>query len=186
MRPVSSRRVPSDTPDAAGLIVALLVRYPELATIVSHPSDGTLTLSFAIRAALDRDAARGARDAVAEHVRSLLEFRREAADVLQVGTESDRAMSFVRLVRDARTFGREELELLVALLAQHFGERVVKSPPPENEAGEEEASDDLVEYALDALRDPQSKRSLVGFREEKRVLVYFVPSPKKAKARARN
>jgi len=187
MRPAISRRVPSETPDAAGLIVALLVRYPELATIVSHPSAGTLTLSFAVRAGLDRDAAREARETVAEHVRSLLELRREAADELAVATESDRAMSFVRVVRDARTFGRDELELLVALLSERFGDRLVKSPPPDDDPAEEEqASDDLVEYALDALRDPESKRSLVGFREEKRVLVYFVPTPKKAKARARH
>jgi hypothetical protein len=44
----------------------------------------------------------------------------------------------------------------------------------------------MVDFALEALRDPTQQRSLVGFREEKRVLVYFVKSRKKAKARARS
>ena len=39
--------------------------------------------------------------------------------------------------------------------------------------------------ASEALRDPAQSKSLVGFREEKRVLVYFLKSQKKAKASAR-
>ncbi len=39
--------------------------------------------------------------------------------------------------------------------------------------------------AIEALRDPAQSKSLVGFREEKRVLVYFLKSQKKAKASAR-
>jgi hypothetical protein len=56
----------------------------------------------------------------------------------------------------------------------------------------DEAGDDLgtdeesVEAALDALRDPAQRRRLVGVREEKRVLVYFVHSDKRAKVRARS
>ena len=45
--------------------------------------------------------------------------------------------------------------------------------------------DELAESAIEALRDPAQSKSLVGFREEKRVLVYFLKSQKKAKASAR-
>ncbi len=184
MRSTRPRKVPHESSDAVGLVVALLVRYPEVATILSHPTDGTVTLSFAIRDALDRVNATSARESVVEHVRSLLEVTGEIAEVVSVATESDRAMSFVRVTRDARSFTRDELEMLVTLLDDRFGTRLVKSLSAEDEGLEDETPDDLIEYALEALRDPQHKRSLVGFREEKRVLVYFVASPKKAKARA--
>ena len=184
MRTTRPRKHPHETSDAVGLVVALLVRYPELATILSHPTDGTVTLSFAIRDAIDRAAAVQTRETIVDHVRSLLDVSSEALEAVSVATESDRTMSFVRVTRDARSFTRDELEMLVALLADRFGKRLVKSMAAGDEALEEETGDDLIEYALEALRDPQHKRSLVGFREEKRVLVYFVPSPKKAKARA--
>ena len=186
MRPSSASRV-QEASDAVGLIIALLVRYPQLATIGSDPADGTLTLSFAVRSALERTLERELRDAATEHVRSLLELSRERPDALTVTCESDATMSFVRITRDARTFSREELQLLVTLLRDRFGERLVESPAADDDAFEDDGSaDDLVEYALEALRDPAQQRSLVGFREEKRVLVYFVTARKKAKARARS
>jgi hypothetical protein len=48
------------------------------------------------------------------------------------------------------------------------------------------ARDEMVEVALDALRDPTQRRRLVGFREEQQVLVYFVHARKRTKARARS
>jgi len=186
MRPYAASRA-QEASDAVGLIIALLVRYPQIATIGSNPADGTLTLSFAVRSRLDRSVERELREAVIEHVRSLLELSRVRAGALTVLLESDPAMSFVRITRDASTFTREELQLLVAVLSERFGERLVESPGTEEDVLDDDTgADDLVEYALEALRDPAQQRSLVGFREEKRVLVYFVTSRKKAKARARS
>jgi ribosomal protein S12 methylthiotransferase accessory factor YcaO len=187
MRPPASRKHLSESSDQVGLIVALLVRFPEIATLVSHPSAGTLTLSFAIARRLERAAERALREAAAEHVGSLLEMLGEQHDVLEIACECDAAMTFVRVTRDARSFSRDELQLLTALLAQRFGPALLKSQAADDETSDDDpgAQDDLVDFALEALRDPSQQRSLVGFREEKRVLVYFVKA-KKAKARARS
>ncbi|MGP6191302.1 MAG: hypothetical protein ACLPSH_14780 [Vulcanimicrobiaceae bacterium] len=187
MRTTRSRTA-SQSSDAVGLIVALLVRFPEIATIVSHPTEGTLTLSFALGTRLDRASEREVRDSVAEHLGALTQATGEPLETLAVDCEHDARVTFVRVTRDARSFTREELQLLTALLAGRFGEALIKSPAGEDEVLEDEmeAADDLVEFALEALRDPTQQRSLVGFREEKRVLVYFVKSRKKAKARARS
>jgi hypothetical protein len=187
MRLSAKSRVPSESSDAVGLVVALLVRYPEIATIVSHPASGTLTLSFAVGTSLSRTVERDLRESVGDHVRSLLELSGEAFGELGVECENDESTSFVRITRDARSFTREELQLLVAVLADRFGASLIKSPTVEEDVFEDEGSaDELVDYALEAMRDPQQQRSLVGFREEKRVLVFFVKSRKKAKARARS
>ncbi|MFY9780148.1 MAG: hypothetical protein WAJ85_06530 [Candidatus Baltobacteraceae bacterium] len=178
----------SQASDAVGLVVALLVRFPEIATIVSYPNEGTLTLSFAVGTRLERAAEREVRESIAEHVGALTQATGEQLETLAVECERDTRMTFVRVTRDARSFSREELQLLTALLAGRFGEALVKSPAVEDDLLEDEiaAADDLVEFALEALRDPTQQRSLVGFREEKRVLVYFVKTRKKAKARARS
>jgi len=186
MPPTTTGRVPSESSDAVGLIITLLVRYPEIATIVSHPQDGTLTLSFAIAAPLDRGVDRDVRESVSDHVRALLDLGREGPDVLDVVCESDAGMSFVRVTRDARSFSREELQLLVAVLAARFQGALVRNPAAEDDGLEDDGSaDELIDYAIDALRDPAQQRSLVGFREEKRVLVYFVKTRKKASVRTR-
>jgi len=96
-------------------------------------------------------------------------------------------MTFVRITRDSESFSREELQMLTALVSERFGDSLLKSPVEEDLIDEDVAAqDELVDYALEALRDPSQQKSLVGFREEKRVLVYFVTARKKAKARARS
>ncbi|GAC1303819.1 MAG: hypothetical protein NVSMB21_03500 [Vulcanimicrobiaceae bacterium] len=184
MRPTTHDRVPSESSDAVGLIVTLLVRFPEIATIVSHPTDGTLTLSFGVVGALDRASASEVRERVNDYVRALLTCARETPSVLEVRCESDAGMSFVRVTRDVATFTREELAVLVAVLAERFAERLVRGPGADEAFEDDDVADEVVEYALEALREPAQQRSLVGFREEKRVLVYYMKG-KKAKARAR-
>jgi hypothetical protein len=176
----------SQSSDAVGLIVALLVRFPEIATIVSHPAEGTFTLSFALGTRLDRTAERRVRDSVTEHIAALTQATGEVVETLAVECERDQRMTFVRVTRDAGSFTREELQLLTALLSGHFGEALVKSPASEDELPDDEAADESLEFALEALRDPTQQKSLVGFREEKRVLVYFVKARKKPKAGVRS
>jgi hypothetical protein len=185
MRASTSRA--SESSDPVGFIVALLVRFPEIATLVSHPAEGTLTLSFAVAKRLDRTTQGEVRDLLLEHVRSLTALMADPPERLEVACETDEAMTFVRLTRDVRTITREELQMLTTLVSQRFDGMLLKSPLAEDEAIDDDpaAQDDAVEFALDALRDPSQQKSLVGYREEKRVMVYFVSARKKAKARGR-
>jgi hypothetical protein len=175
-----------ESADTVNRVVALLVRFPELHSLRSNPADATLTLSFAVRERLDRAKTKALAERVGEYVRAFLDLRGESPEKIGVACDRDAAVTFLNVTRDAESFSREELELLVALFADQFGERLVRdgenAPPDEDPA----ARDELVEVALDALRDPTRRQRLVGFREEQRVLVYFVHARKRAKARARS
>jgi hypothetical protein len=176
-----------ESADTVNRVVALLSRFPELHSVRSSPADATLTLSFAVRARLDRRQTRTLTERLSDHVRAFLDLRGEAPGKIAVACDLDAAATFVHVTRDAASFGREELELLVAIFADAYGDRLVRdganaAPADDDPAGR----DELVEVALDALRDPTQRRRLVGFREEQRVLVYFVHARKRSKARARS
>jgi hypothetical protein len=178
-----------ESADTVNRVVALLVRFPEIHSVRSNPADATLTLSFALRTRLDRNAARALGERLGEHVRAFLDLRGEVPAKIALTCDRDRetAVSFVHVTRDAASFAREELELLVALLVDAFPSSLVRDgagPVPVDD--DPAARDELVEVALDALRDPSQRQRLVGFREESRVLVYFVHTRKRTKARARS
>jgi hypothetical protein len=176
-----------ESADTVNRVVALLIRFPELHSVRSNPAEASLTLSFAVRERLDRAKTSGLAERVSDHVRAFLDLRGEAPEKIATSCDRDAAVTFVHVTRDAATFSREELELLVAVFADAYGERLVRdganAAPDDDDPA---ARDDLVEVALDALRDPTQRRRLVGFREEQRVLVYFVHSRKRTKARARS
>ncbi|MBV8489923.1 MAG: hypothetical protein JO199_05270 [Candidatus Eremiobacteraeota bacterium] len=175
-----------ENPDTVSLVCALLVRFPELASIRSAPADRTVRLTFALRQRLDRSAQRTLAEAVDDHVQSFLALAKDEAEVLRVECEGDRAMTFVHVTRDLESFTKEELELYATFFAERYGDAVVRNPVPDDHLDADPvAQDDSALYAVEALRDPAQSKSLVGFREEKRVLVYFLKSQKKAKASAR-
>ena len=172
--------------DTVSLVCALLVRFPELASIRSGPADRTLRLTFAVRQRLDRAAQAALAVAIEDHVHSFLALAKEQASVLRVECEGDRTLTFVHVTRDFESFTKDELELQVGFLRERCGDALVRNPPPDDHLeADPAAEDEAALYAIEALRDPAQSKSLVGFREEKRVLVYFLKSQKKAKASAR-
>ncbi|MEO6990489.1 MAG: hypothetical protein ABI346_02705 [Candidatus Baltobacteraceae bacterium] len=187
MSTTTSARARSENADAVGLVVALLVRFAEIATISAHPTDGTIVLSFVIRRRLDRASRSSLRDALVEHVRTLHAIAGWEARVLGVTCEVDDGITFARVTRDAASLSRDELVLLTGLFAERFGEALLCSALDVDAAEDEAVPDDeLVDYAIEALRDPSLSKSLVGFREEKRVLVYFSKARKKTKTAGRS
>lgn len=179
-------RLAAENVDTVSLVSALLVRYPEIASIRATPSDRSVRLSFAVRKRLDREAQARIAESLEDHIGAFLCLHHEEPTLLAVTTESDRAMSFVHLVRDLESFGKPELEMVAALFATQFGDALVRMPSEVGQDAEDlAAQDEIAEYAIEALRDPEQSKSLVGFREEQRVLVYFIKTRKKGKATGR-
>jgi len=182
---VISTHVPLENSDTVSSIVALLVRFPEISSLWSDPADGAIRLTYAVARRLTKAEQRELAEALDDHVRAFVALEGRDVETIRVRCETDHAVSFIHCTRDSASFTREELELQIGLLAQRFGDALVKNPVDEPIDEEvEDAEDQEVEHAIEAMRDPALKRSLVGYREEKRVLVYFVKH-RKAKAPAR-
>lgn len=179
-------RVPVENADTVSLVCALLVRFPELASIRSMPADRTVRLTFAIKSRLDKASQAALADTIKDHVEGYLMFAKDEPQRLSFEFESDRSTTFVHLTRDLESFSKEELELLGAIFTERFADKLVRNPLPEDHLDADPiAQDESALYAIEALRDPEQSKSLVGFREEARVLVYFLKSQRKAKASRR-
>ncbi len=179
-------RLPVENADTVSLVCALLVRFPELASIRSVPAERTVRLTFAVKSRLDKKSQAALRDGIEDHVGGYLLLAKDEAQMVRVEFESDRTTTFIHVTRDLETFSKEELEMLVTLCAERYGDTLVRNPLPEDHLDSDPvAQDEAALYAIEALRDPAQSKSLVGFREEARVLVYFLKSQRKAKASSR-
>ena len=179
-------RLPHENADTIGLVCALLVRFPEIASVRSIANDGTVTFTFVVSSRLDRPGQRAAVEAITDHVEGFLHLNDEQPGTLRIECEADRAMTFLHVTRDLETFSKDELLLLVGLVADRFGSTLARTVLDDLPEEDPIAQEELLDCAIDSLRDPKQSKSLVGFREEKRVLVYFLKSQKKAKASARS
>jgi hypothetical protein len=179
-------RLPLENADTVSLVCALLVRFPELASIRSMPAEGSVRLTFALRAKLDKVATAALAETIVDHVSSYVLLVKDEARMLRVECESDRGTTFIHVTRDTESFSKEELELTVAVLRDRYPDVLVRNPLPDDHLDADPvAQDEAALYAIEALRDPTQSKSLVGFREEARVLVYFLKAQRKAKASSR-
>ena len=63
-------RLSVENADTVSLVCALLVRFPELASIRSMPAEGSVRLTFALRTKLDKAAQASLADAIGDHVQA--------------------------------------------------------------------------------------------------------------------
>ncbi len=180
-----STRIPHENADTVSLVCALLVRFPEIASVRSMPTEGTVRFTFVVSRRLDRRAQEMLVASVRDHVEGFVHLTDDVPGTVRIDCETDKAMTFVHLTRDLETFSKDELLMLVTCFTERFGDALVRNPAEEQYEEDPVAQEELVDCAIDSLRDPRQSKSLVGFREEKRVLVYFVKAQKKAKASAR-
>jgi hypothetical protein len=184
--PIMNSRQSLENADTVSLVCALLVRFPELASIRSMPAEGSVRLTFALRVRLNKREQAAIAETIEDHVNGYLALAKDEAHVVRIECDGDRSTTFVHVTRDSDSFSKEELELLVALLRDRYPDALVRNPQPEDHLDADPlAQDEAALYAIEALRDPAQSKSLVGFREEARVLVYFLKSQRKAKASSR-
>ena len=169
-----AKRLPDESNDSVNLVVSLLVRHPELSRVIIKPRSSAIAFFFIVRASLSATDATAFRDDILAHLRAFHQLDRERSPKIAVRVRADEELTFVEIERDARTLARDEISLIVTFVAQTFGERLLVNPPAED-AGEDEfgSQEDTVGSALDAVRRAKQRKGLVGFREERRVLIYF-------------
>jgi hypothetical protein len=175
------RRLPDDPNETVRLIVSLLVRYPELSRISIDSRARSIAFFFIVRGCIS-DAERAAFDsAVRRHVDAFHRLDRREGVKIDIAWTALDGITIVEVCRDTRTVAREELAVVVALLTEAFGERVVANPPAEGD-DDFSAHEEMVGNAFDALRRGKQKKSLVGFRDDRRVLVCFARDGRALKA----
>lgn len=169
-----AKRLPDESNDSVNLVVSLLVRHPELSRVIIKPRFAAIAFFFVVREKLGLQEQASFRQSLIDHIRALHQLDGGEQQRIAVRLTVEEEITFVEIERDAKSLARDEISLIVSLVAEKFGDRLVVNPPAED-AGEDEfgLQEDAVGSALDAVRRGKQRKGLVGFREERRVLIYF-------------
>ena len=159
--------------ESVNLIVSLLVRHPEISRVIIKPRSAAIALFFIVRASLDAGERSRFRRTVVEHTRALGALGRSGGLEVEVRFSAGDGLTFVEIERDGKTIGRDEIAMIVGLVAQTFGEKLVVNPPAEEGDDDQMVQEESVVSALDAVQRGRHRKGLVGFRDERRVLIYF-------------
>ncbi|NLM36811.1 MAG: hypothetical protein GX202_01640 [Firmicutes bacterium] len=159
------------------LIVSLLIRYPEIATLKLNPADSSLVFSFILQQKLSVEEKQAFRKELKMSLETLALLDQIEPEIIELSFKRQGALTFLEIKRDIASFSPDELSLTIRIINDRYGDKVVKEE--ESEAGEEDLlfQEEMIAHMLEELKEVPQKKELTGIREEGRVLIFNHSDP---------
>lgn len=157
---------------SVGLLISVLVRYPEIASVQYDHKDQSLRFSFLLARKLEEEETDKAREIISSSLETYFYLQNKTARLKDVVIQPFDTITTVQLKRDVASLTQEEISMVTEIIKDRFGSDLVTELPEGSGDEDQLMQDEVIEEMLDDLRESQQHRNLVAFREEGRVLVY--------------
>lgn len=156
----------------ARLLVAIMLRHPEVGTVNYDHRNCLLRISFLIRRFLTDEEYQVAADDLRNSLEAFFYIDNRSPAFIEISRVVYGDLTVVELVRDIRSVSVEEVNVAVDILRNVFKESLVAD---RSDPGLEEDPfyhEELVEELMDDLARSGGDQHLIAIREEGRVIVF--------------
>ncbi|WP_018704420.1 MULTISPECIES: hypothetical protein [Sporomusaceae] len=160
-------------PEGVNLLFAILTRYPEIGYLELGAEERVLHMTFFVQETLEEERARALGELLFESATAYHLLEGYVYDAMEFEYSFHEGVTFLTIVRDLNSLSRGEISVLVEVLKDQVGAALVVDYQAELPPGTEEFPGD--EEYLDGLFQSIRRlppQTLIGIREEGRVLVY--------------
>lgn len=161
-----------DLTDSVGLLISILVRYPEVATINFDPEKHLLKFTFIYAQVLGDNELDCLKEKVMDSIEVFNLLERNETRLVSINHQVCDNLTLIEVQRDVGSLAQEEIALIVELFHQQLDNNLVTE---ENERLIEEdmiAQEEMIEHMLESIKSSNENKYLFAFREEGRVLVF--------------
>jgi hypothetical protein len=162
----------TDYSDSIGLLISILVRYPEVGTINFDPKQQDLKFTFIFSRVLDEKELANFKSELVQVVETYNYLEGKEISIADVNHQFCDNFTMLEVRRDVNTLTQDEIALIIDLVDRCFKQNLVAD---QNEYMMEEdliMQEELIEHMLENLKSASPERNLIAFREEGRVLVF--------------
>lgn len=159
-----------DVSDSISLLISILVRYPEVASINYEPNSHVLRFTFMCTKEIPEW------DSFSSETISCLEtynfFENRKAKVIGLSHLKCDRLTMIEIRRDVHTLTAEEIALIISLMHNQFPQELISD---ENDFLLEEdllVQEELICHMLEIIKDEAPSQKIIAFREDGRVLVF--------------
>ncbi|MEN6411173.1 MAG: hypothetical protein ABFC84_00225 [Veillonellales bacterium] len=158
--------------DSVNLLISILVRYPEIGTIRFEPKSNLLKLTFMFAGILSAKKIAGIKQLIIDSITAYHILGKISAQKCEVKFSSYEHVTVLDFFRDVHTLSKNEIALVITLLREKCKERLVVDC---NDSMLEEdlvIQEEVIESMLENMKSQREAHSLIGIREDGRVLVF--------------
>lgn len=158
--------------DSIGLLISILVRYPEVGTINYDPIQQNLKFTFIFSGVLDEAELVNFKRTVIDSIEAYNSLESRIPKVVETCDFLCENFTMFEIVRDVGTLTQEEIALVISLVYGSFTHKLITD---KNDLLMEEdllMQEELIEHMLENIKVSSPEKNLIAFREEGRVLVF--------------
>lgn len=158
--------------DSANLLISILVRFPEIATIRFDSTKQIMKLTFMVSTALEQEDFSELRRIIIASITAyhMLQGRIDAQ--MDVQMKCYDGISVITLYRDMNTLSKGEIAVCIALLCEHCRDRLVTDCNDTIHEDDLQMQEELIDNMFEHVKSIRSVNNLIGIREDGRVFVY--------------
>lgn len=161
-----------DVTDSVGLLISILVRYPEVAAINFDPWKQTLRFSFICSRVINEEEFKNFNAYLLDSIQLFNYLEGKDIKLIDISHQVYDDLTLIEIKRDVATLVQDEIALVVQVFYQYWEGNLVSDL---NETLIEEdliIQEEIIEHMLESVKDSVEDKFLYAFREEGKVLVF--------------
>ncbi|MDA8233255.1 MAG: hypothetical protein M0Z31_00330 [Clostridia bacterium] len=165
-------RQAADVSDTIGLLISILVRYSEVASINFDPQGQALKFTFIFSGYLSKEDQETFEVKLWDYLDAYLLLEDKNTEVASMQWIPYDKFSILELTRDVDTLSQEEIAIIITLVKEDFGHGLVSENSDSIAEEDLMIQEELIGHMLENLKGSRQEKKLIAFREEGKVLVF--------------
>ncbi|MCL2337236.1 MAG: hypothetical protein FWC60_07430 [Firmicutes bacterium] len=161
-----------DVTDSVGLLISILVRYPQVAAINFDPEEHLLKFDFICARAVEENEMRQFETYLLDHIQTLNFLEKKDLSLIEVTHQVFNDLTVIEIKRDVETLALDEINLVAEVFYQYWEKDLIADAGEHLIEEELIVQDEIIEHMLESVRGSVGSKKLYAFREEGKVLVF--------------
>lgn len=158
--------------DGVNLLISLLIRYPEIATIKFDPQNSCLILKFMLSSLPSDLEFSTIKDLLTNSIIAYNRLESFPMKTSEIELHSHVQVAMITIIRDIYTLSKNEITVMITLLKEHFKDFLVIDNSDSEQEDDLLMQEEVIENMLDNIKSHHHLHGLIGIRESGRVSVF--------------
>lgn len=161
--------------DSVSLLISILIRFPQIGTINYESKNRTMRFNFIVARKIEADEQTALASTLAAHIKAYHFVTAQKPTWVKFECSHQYQEFYcVSLERDLVSLSKGELDLVISLLSERFGDSLVVEDREMLPDLLDEAvfPEELIDSMLESVRTQRAAKNLTAMRENGRVLVF--------------
>ncbi len=155
-----------------GLLISVLVRYPELSTVNFDPNGRVLKFTFILTKPLEQMKFERMRDRFRMSVAAYGDFKNRKPSLIEMARTDFGDITVLEVQRDVETLTQEEISLVIDIVRDEMGSLLAADRNDNLMEEDLLVQEEIIEEMLQDVSDCRQDKNITAFREEGRVVVF--------------